>query len=70
MEGLLVEHGFRTTAKDGEFIKPRFNVRVEEERITIVHYKPRVGLVWTETYFNFEYFKKYLKKEHNAKDKL
>jgi hypothetical protein len=66
MEELLLEHGFRATRKEGEFIKRRYNVKIEEDSIIIVYYKPRVGLVWTETYYNFENFKKYIKKEHKT----
>lgn len=64
MRELLIEHGFRETNKLNEYIKPRYNVQVGENSITIFYYTKGFQLRWTETYYNFENFKKYIKKEH------
>ena len=65
MEDELLEHGFRKTRIPNEFIKRRFNVKLGEDSLIITNYNPRVGrLVWTETYYNFDNFRRYLKKEH------
>ena len=65
MEELLLKHGFRKTRIPNEFIKRAFNVRLKEDSLIIANYCTKVRqLIWTETYYNFENFKKYLTKEH------
>jgi hypothetical protein len=67
MVGLLKEHGFKEVDEGVKLIKPNFKVTISEcgEIPTIVHYHPNTKeLVWTETYFNLDNFKKYLEKEH------
>lgn len=65
MEKLLLKHGFRKTRRKNEFIKAGYNVKLKEDQLIIFNYDNKLRLRWTETYYNFVNFEKYLKKEHN-----
>lgn len=67
MRDQLLKHGFKETRIPNEFIKRKLNVRLKKDSILITHYCQRARrLIWTETYYNFDYFEKYLIKEHQT----